>query len=392
MRKLKKALSHARKGTTTHERIESGIKDTTTFVNYRNHVSRVEKVVTNENPPFVAREEVKSISLKYNRNDPGPSVTMPESLVKNRVKNPSKCQVRKCRGIKARDTEADRLRQLIMKVKELKKNVDEYETIKITQATESCHVQPSVEKSTQTAVDDTQSALIVLHHCQDEMMKLQEFLQDASRHLENPTGACCEIVTPHVHTFVDGLSAVIKYSVDRTPHHELPSTSYEPRNYDAISSDKGNHNLRVCPRTITTAANEPEDNSRSETFVSENTPGFRIIRPRHEEIFQAAIIQKLSSSLVEGENSTDIQLQAKKTWDMDKIIIVVRCSPPRYASQLPMGSKTILTLREPAVFRTSDLTSTSDYTDDTSDDDNSDHETPNHIRKRILNLRNLLYK
>lgn len=54
-----------------------------------------------------------------------------------------------------------------------------------------------------------------------------------------------------------------------------------------------------------------------------------------------------------------------KDTDMDKIIIVVRCSPPRYDKNLPMGSKTILTLREQAVFRTSypgsDIDGSSDY-------------------------------
>lgn len=37
---------------------------------------------------------------------------------------------------------------------------------------------------------------------------------------------------------------------------------------------------------------------------------------------------------------------------MEKVIIVVRCSPPRYREgNVPMGSKTILTLREPAEFK-----------------------------------------
>lgn len=289
MRKLKKALSHARKGTTS----TPGIKDTTTFVNHHDHVSRTaNKVLTNENAPFVAKQELKLSPLMSHRNDAGPSVITESSdphasLMKKFVKKPSQCPVRNCRGIKSPDIEAVQLRQLIIRVKELKKNV---ETINLSHSAPKSPEKPKKVESTQTLVDDIASAIVTLDHCKNQLVKLERFfIEDPTKLGDNLDRKCCSIAMPHVHTLVDGLAAVIQYSVDRTlviTRDEEPSTSRETevkeeiweKNEEAEVKEVKScetRDLRVCPQMITNAPSMKsmeEVEGPLETFISENTP------------------------------------------------------------------------------------------------------------------------
>lgn len=213
------------------------------------------------------------------RDDPGPShqhSQLPENLPKKQEKMANKCAKNKCGAVIPNDYE--RIQSLLVKVKELKKKL----TIN-----DQGYIDPSGKLA------DTSDPLIALDHCATQLMRLREFFGNKWRIDEAKRPPCCEIVVPHVHTFVDGLAAIVQFSEGPpVKKDQVPTTSGAPEVLEPLQETSADQDppvdgeksaLRVVPKTVTTS--QPLRSTRSNhhnhhvefesDFVSENAPIIR---------------------------------------------------------------------------------------------------------------------
>lgn len=297
MGKLKKLVTRLRHGSSgVNSNTET--KNDNTCVKQHKQISRPTTSTKNDNKKNFNHEEMKSKSLKLNDNNPGPSSIIKKNPInidneklniknKNIKSSTKKCEMKKCKG-KEMLTDADKLHRLIIKVKDLKKTIDDYETVNNTEnGINDIVKRVGITQTSGKYVNDNHDALITLSHCKIQLMRLEEFFKDENCKkiiTELNNHICCNIESLHFHTYIDCLPSVISFSIENEKQKiAIPSTSKdcnETLKNKNIKINEKLDNLHSDVKPIGSdeyfgkaTVNILKDVSRqSETFLSLNAP------------------------------------------------------------------------------------------------------------------------
>lgn len=230
----------------------------------------------------------KNDTSNLNCNDkPGPS-SMIKTTINDSINHDKhmkkKCEIKKCKGKKDNGSTSDieKLKILIIKVKQLKKDIEDYEIIhkNNNKNFKNKNKKFAIVQTCEKIIDNNHDALLSVDYCKKQLLKVEEFFKLDNK-CDVKSDKCCNILTQHYHTQVDGLPSIIKYSSNKKSQLNIkPSTS---KNYtndniidDYIRDEKSLATLNNDDTLIDGYffKNNIINNksSQTETFQSLNTP------------------------------------------------------------------------------------------------------------------------